>query len=61
MKFEGKFIGVINTEAYYEIEVDQEDGTILAYTVSASDIRWLNRMNKSKWEVKYFASSVREI
>lgn len=61
MKFTGKFIETVNHENFYEVEVDQEDGTVLAYTISESDLRWINKTNKSKWEIKYFASKVREI
>ena len=61
MKFTGEIIGEFGGENLYEIMVDQEDGTVLAYTVSESDLAWLNANNKSKWEVKYVSSSVREV
>ena len=60
-KITGKLIGEFGGENLYEIMVDQEDGTVLAYTVSESDLVWLNANNKSKWEVKYVASSMREV
>jgi hypothetical protein len=61
MKFEGKQAGAYGGQNLYEVEVDQGDGTILAYTVTKSDLDWLNTYAKSKWDVKYIASAVREI
>lgn len=43
---------VYGTEKIYRVEVDQEDGNIFIYEVTESDLDWLNRTNKSKWEVK---------
>jgi hypothetical protein len=61
MKFTGKIVGRFGGQNLCEVEVDQENGTTLAYTVSESDLAWLNTSNKSKWEVKYVSSTVREL
>ena len=60
MKFTGKLIGEFGGVNMYEIEVDQENGTIFVYEISERDLEWLNKNNKSKWEVKTVASLVRE-
>ena len=59
MKFTGKLIGEFGGVNMYEIEVDQENGTIFVYEISESDLEWLNKNNKSKWDVKYVSSLVR--
>ena len=53
MKFTGKLIGEFGGVNMYEIEIDQENGTIFVYEISENDLAWLNENNKSKWEVKY--------
>jgi hypothetical protein len=60
MKFEGKLVGRYGGQNMCEIEVDQGNGTTLVYEITESDLAWLNDNNKSKWEVKYVASLVRE-
>ena len=45
----------------FEVEVQQGDGTTYAYTVSERSLNWLKDNNKSKWEVKYVSSSIREV
>ena len=59
-KFEGKLVGRYGGQNLYEIEVDQGDGITFVYEITESDLVWLNDNNKSKWEVKYVASLVRE-
>jgi hypothetical protein len=61
MKFEGKKVGEYAGANLYEVEVEQEPGIVYAYTVSESDLKWLNDNDKSKWDVKYVAVSFREI
>ena len=61
MKFTGKLIGKFGAQNLYEVEVDQENGTVYAYTVSESDLAWLNANNINKWEVKNVATSIREV
>jgi len=53
-------IGTNHSGDIYEIEVPQDDGTTLVYTISESDLNWLRTNNKNKWDVKYVASNVRE-
>ena len=45
----------------FEIEVPQGDGATISYTVSERGLEWLKANNKSKWDVKYIASSLREV
>ena len=49
--------------AFYEVEVpqDDEEGTVIVYTVSETDLKWLRSNNKSKWEVKYVACETRVV
>jgi len=61
MKFEGTFKERLGCQDFYEVEVDQGGDTVLIYTVSESDLAWLNAKNKSKWDVKFVATSVREL
>jgi len=61
MKFTGKLTGEYGGQKLYEVEVDQENGIVYAYTVSEQDLAWLNKNGKSKWDVQYVASSMREV
>ena len=45
----------------YEIEVPQDEDTTYAYTTSEPSLKWLIDNNKNQWEVKYFASTLREV
>ena len=54
-------IGQENGMNIYEVEVPQDDDTTFAYTISEDDLNRLVTGNKSKWDVKYLASSVREV
>ena len=61
MKYTGTLTGSYGAQNLCEVEVDQGDGTVYAYTVSESDLAWLNANSKSKWDIKYVACSMREI
>jgi len=45
----------------YEIEVPQDEDTTYAYITSEPSLKWLIDNDKSQWEVKYFASSLRKV
>lgn len=53
-------IGADHSGDIFEIEVPQGDGITLVYKISENDLNWLKANNKSKWDVKYVASLVRE-
>ena len=53
-------IGTDHSGGIFEIEVPQDDETTLIYTISESDLNWLKANNKSKWEIKFLATDVRE-
>ena len=54
-------IGENHGGGIYEVYVPQDDDDLTyVYTTSEASLNWLIDNNKSKWEVRYVSSSIRE-